>query len=107
MRAKVRVCSVNPPVVEIPTAGCNVAPVQHMTAYPVGPKGSYPADGSDEDNDYAKWSPGGEFKLSIVNPALSNKIKEGDEFYVLFIPVKKDAPAEAAPAVAENPTTAQ
>ena len=30
----------------------------------------YPADGSDEDNTYAKFSPSGELTLTIANPAL-------------------------------------
>ncbi len=88
MRAKFRVASVNPPTVPV-SEGIVMAPVQTLTAYPVGRSDSYPADGSDENNTFAKWSPAGELKLSIVNPALSNKIKEGDEFYVDFIPVTK------------------
>jgi hypothetical protein len=84
MRAKVRVISVTPPQVEV-SPGCDMAPPQTIRAYPVAASG-YPADGSDENNSYAKWSPSGEFTLSITNPALSNRIKEGDVFYVDFTP---------------------
>lgn len=52
-----------------------------IRAVPVAAK-SYPADGSDEDNTYAKYSPTGEFSLTIVNPALVGKITPGQKFYV-------------------------
>lgn len=45
---------------------------------------SYPADGSDEDNTYAKFSPMGELSLTIANPALLGKIKPGMKFYLDF-----------------------
>lgn len=45
---------------------------------------TYPADGSDEDNTYAKFSPSGELSLSIVNPALIGKIQPGQKFYLDF-----------------------
>jgi hypothetical protein len=46
----------------------------------------YPADGSDEDNTYAKWSPGASLTINIANPALWGKFKHGDKFYVDFTP---------------------
>lgn len=45
---------------------------------------SYPADGSDEDNTYAKFSPSGELSLSIANPVLLGKIEPGQKFYLDF-----------------------
>jgi hypothetical protein len=53
-----------------------------MTA--VARSGSYPADGSDEDNTYAKFSPSGDLTLSIANPALINVIHPGKKFYLDF-----------------------
>ena len=47
----------------------------------------YPADGSDENNTFAKWTPAAEMKISVANPALWDKFKPGDEFYVDFTPV--------------------
>lgn len=44
--------------------------------------GFRPADGSDEDNTYAKFSPTGELTLSIANPALLGKIEPGQKFYL-------------------------
>ena len=90
MRAKVRVINVSPSLVAA-SPGVALAPQQTIVAVPVRPKEAYPADGSDENNSYAKWSPSGRFELSITNPALSNRIKEGDEFYVDF--TKVAAPA--------------
>lgn len=47
---------------------------------------SYPADGSDDDNTYAKFSPSGELSLHIANPALLGKIEPGQKFYLVFTP---------------------
>lgn len=44
----------------------------------------YPEDGSDEDNTYAKWSPGAELKINIANPALFGKFAVGQKYYVDF-----------------------
>jgi hypothetical protein len=53
----------------------------------VGPKGSYPADGSDEDNTFAKWTPCADLSMTISNPALVGKFIEGQTFYVDFTEV--------------------
>lgn len=44
----------------------------------------YPADGSDENNTYAKYSPFGMLSLTIANPALIGKFAEGETFYLDF-----------------------
>lgn len=49
---------------------------------------SYPADGSDEDNTYAKFSPSGDLTLTIANPVLVGKIEPGQKFYLDFTPAK-------------------
>ncbi|WP_159011763.1 hypothetical protein [Bradyrhizobium sp. S69] len=46
---------------------------------------SYPEDGSDEDNTYAKFSPNGALSLTIANPALVGKIEPGQKFYLDFV----------------------
>lgn len=56
----------------------------------------YPADGSDEDNTYAKFSPCAELKLTIANPALLGKFTAGQTFYVDFTEVP--APVTTSPA---------
>jgi len=45
---------------------------------------SYPADGSDENNTYAKFSPSVELKMTISNPALYGNFKPGHKFYCDF-----------------------
>lgn len=49
---------------------------------------AYPADGSDEDNTFARWSPSVELKISITNPALIGQFKVGEKFYVDFTPAE-------------------
>ena len=56
-----------------------------MTA--VAKSGAYGADGVDEDNTYAKFSPQGSLLLSIANPVLLGKIDPGTKFYIDFTPV--------------------
>lgn len=57
----------------------------------VGKSESYPADGSDENNTFAMWTPSASLSMSITNPALIGKFNEGEEYYVDF------SLAEAAP----------
>jgi hypothetical protein len=79
MRAKARVVGVTP----------HNDPVTHETLKfsGVAKSGSYPADGSDEDNTYAKFSPSFEISLTVANPALLGQFKPGDTFYIDFSPV--------------------
>jgi hypothetical protein len=49
----------------------------------------YPADGSDENNSFARWTPSASLSMSVTNPALAGKIQQGDEFYVDFTPATK------------------
>lgn len=81
MRAKVR-CN------QVTDYGSNN---QQVLFNPVSKKEAYPADGTDEDNTFAKWSPSGEFKLTITNPALYGKIKPGQHFYVDFTLIEEVA----------------
>lgn len=48
----------------------------------------YPADGSDENNTFAKWTPSASVKMTITNPALVGKFTPGQEFYVDFTAVE-------------------
>lgn len=80
MRAKVRVSNISPYPAEGP------ATQETVTFHPVAKSTAYPPDGSDEDNTYAKYSPGGEFRLTIANPVLIGKFAVDDKFYVDFTP---------------------
>ena len=55
---------------------------------PVSKKSAYPADGLDEDNTYAKFSPSGSLSLTVANPALIVKFKPGETFYLDFTKVE-------------------
>lgn len=79
MRAKVRVIGIEP-------HGDPVITEKLTFAFPAK-DGGYPADGSDEDQQFAKFSPGGSLSLTVANPALLGKFKGGDTFYLDFVPV--------------------
>lgn len=44
----------------------------------------YPADGSDENNTFARFTPSADLKIQITNPALFDKFAVGEQFYVDF-----------------------
>ena len=46
----------------------------------------YDETGLDEDNTFAKFSPGAQLSINIANPALWGKFAVGDRFYVDFTP---------------------
>ena len=48
--------------------------------------GAYPADGSDEDNTFSRWTPQADCSMTVNNPALFGKFAVGDKFYVDFTP---------------------
>ncbi len=50
----------------------------------VGRSGSYPPDGSDEDNTFAKFTPSASCEIHIANPALFGKFEPGQKLYVDF-----------------------
>jgi hypothetical protein len=56
---------------------------------------AYPADGSDEDNSFARWSPSISLSMFIANPALFDKIHVGQKFYNDFTEAP-DSPAAPA-----------
>ena len=81
MRAKVRVGSVVPMI-----DGEGKVNNEQLYFHGVAKSGTYPADGSDEDNSFAKFSPSVMFQMTIANPALIGTFTPGDTFYVDFIP---------------------
>ena len=83
MRAKVRVGSIIP---GYPLA--DGTPTEALTLFGVAKNGPYPADGADEDNSFARWTPSATFSLHIANPELVGTFQVGDTFYVDFISVK-------------------
>lgn len=55
-----------------------------LTFGAVAKSGNYPADGSDENNTFARWTPNAALQMSITNPALFDAFEQGQEFYVDF-----------------------
>lgn len=55
----------------------------------IGKSGSYPSDGSDEDNTFSKFSPMAHFNITIANPELIGHFKLGDKMYVDFTPIER------------------
>lgn len=80
MRAKFKIVSVN-----------RTEHAENLTMIPVSKSTAYPADGSDEDNTYAKFSPSGKLELSVANPALFGTLHPGDTYYLDFTKVEKPA----------------
>lgn len=59
-----------------------------VTFFGVSKSTPYPADGSDEDNTFARFSPSANFQISIANPALFGQFEPGQKFYVDFSPAQ-------------------
>lgn len=83
MRAKVRVSGVFPHKDESGNTSS-----ERLMFHGVAKSSSYPADGSDEDNTFAKFSPSVAMDFIVANPALFGAFKPGDTFYVDFTPVE-------------------
>lgn len=62
---------------------------ENLTFFCVSRSDSYPADGSDENNTFAKFSPSGKLELTIANPNLLGVFEVGDTFYVDFTEAPK------------------
>lgn len=59
-------------------------------------KPSYQDSEFDEDNTYARMSPGASLSINIANPALWGKFKHGDKFYLDFTPADLSIDKEKA-----------
>lgn len=81
MRAKLRVGS----VITSDHNGETIS--ERLVFHGVARSDSYPADGSDENNTFAKFSPSVLLDIQVANPALFGKFAPGDTFYVDFTPV--------------------
>lgn len=81
MRAKFVVASVE----RIVGRDSNVS-AERVKFSAVAKSSSYPEDGTDEDNTFAKWSPQASCEIYINNPALHGKYAPGQKFYVDFTP---------------------
>ncbi|HEY0548178.1 MAG TPA: hypothetical protein VGF13_01175 [Verrucomicrobiae bacterium] len=80
MRAKFRVTKVE-------TSGTTTPAFETVSMMAVSEK-PFDQDGNSEDNSFARWTPSGELKMAIQNPALFGKLKEGQTFYLDFTKVE-------------------
>lgn len=48
---------------------------------------SYPADGADEENTFARWTPSARLDISITNPELLGRFRAGRKMYLYFAEV--------------------
>lgn len=83
MRAKMQVG-----MVQEHMYGENGAKSQETLTMHAVAKNGYDETGNDEDNTFAKWSPGASLSINIANPDLFGKFKHGDKFYVDFTPAE-------------------
>lgn len=88
MRAKMRITDIKrypePTTKQLVEGVVPETTQENLTFHAVSKNGSYPADGSDEDNSYARFSPAGAMTLTVANPALLGKFAIGDTFYLDF-----------------------
>lgn len=45
-------------------------------------------DGKSDDNDFARWTPTGQLKMTVTNPALFGKFKVGEKYYLKIEPAE-------------------
>ena len=85
MRAKLQVGFVQECMYGAPDSdGKATKTMEVLTMHAVAKSSAYPVDGADEDNTFAKWSPGANLSINIANPDLWGKFAVGDKFYVDF-----------------------
>lgn len=82
MRAKVKITDIKP----YPETG-EVSSESLTFSFP-SKDSSYPADGSDEDQQFARFTPNASLSMTINNPSLVGKFAVGDTFYLDFVPVQ-------------------
>jgi hypothetical protein len=62
---------------------------------------TYPEDGSDENNTFARFSPCVDLRMTVANPALLGCFAPGQQFYVRFEPILTEEQQAAQAAAAE------
>jgi hypothetical protein len=84
MRAKLQVSMVQENFGWVPEGQPKEKSSETLTMHAVCKSTAYDETGLDEDNTFAKYSPGAALSIQIANPALWGKFKHGDKFYVDF-----------------------
>lgn len=88
MRAKLQVGMVQEHFSKDHPNGEPYKSMETVTMHAVCKSTPYGEDGLDDDNTYARWSPGASLSINIANPALFGAHKVGDKFYVDFTPAE-------------------
>jgi hypothetical protein len=89
MRAKMQVGMVQEHMGWVdPTSGAKPEKVSETLNMHAVCKPTYADSEFDEDNTYARMSPGAALSIHIANPDLWGKFKVGDKFYVDFSPAE-------------------
>ena len=78
---------------------------ERITFAAVGPATDYGADGLDENNTFARWTPSAEASIYIANPALFGQYQVGQEHYADFT-LATPAPVAVPPPKFPNPLDA-
>jgi hypothetical protein len=60
------------------------APSSQVLTFSAVSADKYGENGESEDNDFARWTPFGELKMSVTNPDLIGAFSEGDNVYLDF-----------------------
>lgn len=89
MRAKFNVENLTVSSAVDPQTGKTHTTMEELLMGAVGRNDGYPADGSNEDNVFALWTPTGELRMTITNPALFGKFAIGDTYYIEFAKAEK------------------
>lgn len=85
MRAKMQVSMVQENIGWAPEGEPKVKTSETLHMHAVC-KPTYEDSEFDEDNTFARMSPGANLTIHVANPALFGKFKHGDKFYVDFTP---------------------
>ena len=89
MRAKMKVTSVKTNYGEIPgVINCEVLSFSAICR-DFAKDGVYPADGSDENNTFARFTPQADCSITVTNQDLFGKITIGEKYYVDFTKVSE------------------
>jgi hypothetical protein len=80
MRAKLQITKVETHKTDKGETLQETVSMMPVTSKPFNP------DGENEDNTFARWTPGGTVSLTISNPKLFGKFTEGQRFYADFTP---------------------
>lgn len=88
MRAKLQVSMVQENFGWVPEGQPKEKASETLTMHAVCKSTAYDETGLDEDNTFAKYSPGATLSIMVANPALWGKFKHGDKFYVDFTPAE-------------------